>query len=307
MFAGFTKDVSNEGIAYVRSGTGHPLLLLHGFPQTHVAWHRVAPALARRFTVIAADLPGYGDSRAPDAGGRYASGSKRLLGDALLRFMRELGFARFGLAGHDRGARVAYRMALDYPEAISHLAVLDVVPTLEMAEAMSYPLATEMANWFLLAQAAPFPETLIGADPGFYIGHIVDAWQGKADAITPQAREAYTRPFRSAAVRRSVCDEYRAAAGVDLEHERADRASGRRIRCPLLALWSAGDLAGRYFDPLAVWRRWAQEVRGGPLDCGHFMMEEAPDAVAAAIESLLATASAGAARSPSGSAAALRA
>jgi haloacetate dehalogenase len=289
MFPGFRKATSAEGIAYVQAGTGYPVLLLHGFPQTHVAWHRVAPRLARHFTAIAADLPGYGHSRAADNGF-----SKREVAEALVQFMRSLGFERFGLVGHDRGARVAYRMALDHPGAITRLGVLDIVPTLEVAEAMSYELALETSNWFALAQPAPFPETLLS---DLYVNHVLDAWAGKADVITEEARRAYTAQFRSPDVRHAVCEDYRAAAGVDLEHERADRAAGRRIRCPVLALWSARDIAGRYFDPIAVWRRWAADVSGRALDCGHFMMEQAPDAVAEAIEALLFRVPAAAARS----------
>jgi haloacetate dehalogenase len=294
MFPGFTQRRSSGGIAYVQAGSGHPVLLLHGFPQTHVAWHRVAPRLARRFTVVAADLPGYGESRV-----QIPAYSKREIGQALVRFMRGLGFERFALIGHDRGARVAYRMALDSREAVSHLAVLDIVPTLDVAEAMSYDLALEMANWFILAQPAPFPESLIAADPDFYISHVLDAWAGKAGVISDEARNAYTTPFRSADVRRAVCEEYRAAAGIDLEHDRADRAAARRIECPVLSLWSARDIAGRYFEPLGVWQRWATRVSGHPVDAGHFLMEEAPDAIADALERFLPKASAVAPRSPS--------
>ena len=289
MFTGFTKETSSAGVTYVRAGAGQPVLLLHGFPQTHAAWHRVAPRLSRQFTVIAADLPGYGGSR-PPAGGY----GKREVGRMLVRFMRELGFERFAVIGHDRGARVAYRMALDDADAISHLGVLDIVPTLDVAQAMSYRLALEMANWFVLAQPAPFPETLLTDS---YVNHVLDAWAGKTEVITDEARAAYTAQFGSAAVRHAVCEDYRAAAGADVEHDRADRAAGRRIECPVLALWSARDIAAQYFEPLAVWRRWAGEVHGRALDCGHFLMEEAPDAVAGAIEALLARASATAERS----------
>jgi haloacetate dehalogenase len=180
---------------------------------------------------------------------------------------------------------------------ITHLGVLDIVPTLEVAEAMSYELAMEMSNWFLLAQPAPFPETLIAADPAFYVSHVLDAWAGKAGVISDEARRAYTAPFRSADVRHAVCEDYRAAAGVDLEHERADRAASRRIACPVLALWSRSDIAGRYFEPLTVWRRWATRVSGRALDCGHFLMEEAPEALADELEQFLPRASAAAARS----------
>ena len=297
MFANFSKATSSGGIAYARAGAGHPVLLLHGFPETHAAWHRVLPLLARRFTAIAADLPGYGDSRSPAARDPRERGSKRALGRTLVKFMRELGFTRFAVVGHDRGARVAYRIALDHPHALTHLGVLDIVPTLEVADAMSHSLALEMANWFLLAQPAPFPETLLGAAPDAYVNHVLDAWAGAPGVITDEARAEYLRAFRSASVRGAICDEYRAAAGIDLEHERADRAAHRRIQCPVLALWSAHDLAGRFFEPLAVWRRWAADVHGQALDCGHFLMEEAPDAVALAVESLLAKASAGAVRS----------
>jgi haloacetate dehalogenase len=209
------------------------------------------------------------------------------MGAALVRFMRQLGWQRFALVGHDRGARVAYRMALDSPRRVSHLAVLDIVPTLEVAQAMSYRLAFEMVNWFLLAQPHPFPETLIGADPGFYVNRILDAWAAKGDAISDQARARYVRQFEAPAVRRAVCDEYRAAAGIDLEHDRADHAAGRRIEAPLLVLWSAHDIAGQHFDPIAVWRRWAVQVSGRALDCGHFLMEQAAEPVCEEIEAFL--------------------
>jgi haloacetate dehalogenase len=272
MFEEFTHQrvpPEHGEIAVVRAGVGPAVLLLHRFPQTHVAWHRVAPRLARRFTIVAADFPGYGESDGPLPDPDHERYSKRASAQTLASAMRTLGFERFAVAGHDRGARVAYRMALDQPQHIRRLVLLDIVPSLEMAERCSHDLALKLANWYLLAQPAPLPETLIGRTAEFYINHLLDHWLAPSAVLDPDARAA--------------------GAGVDLEHDRADRQAGRRITCPLLVLWSARDLTGTFFMPLDVWRRWGDDVQGRAIEAGHFLMEEAPDEVSAAMEEFLAS------------------
>lgn len=276
-------------IAIVQGGAGPAVLLLHGFPETHIAWHRVAPRLAKRFTVVAADLPGYGDSDGPLPDPEHDHYSKRASALTLASVMRTLGFDHFSVAGHDRGARVAYRMALDQPERVRRLVLLDIVPSLEMAEHCSHELAMKIANWFLLAQPAPLPETLIGHAAEFYINHVLDQWLAPSGVLDPEARAAYVRAFRDPAVVRAACEDYRAGAGVDLEHDRADRRAGRRITCPLLLLWSARGVTGTFFSPLHVWREWGDDVRGRAIEAGHFLMEEAPDEVSAAMDAFLAS------------------
>jgi haloacetate dehalogenase len=290
MFEDFARELvsTDQGkIAVRRAGAGPPVLLLHGFPQTHVAWHRVAPRLARRFTIVAADLPGYGESEGPVPNSGHERHSKRAMGKTLVSVMRSLGFARFAVAGHDRGGRVAYRMALDDPARIERLAVLDIVPTLELVEHCSHDLAMGMTNWFLLVQPAPLPETLIGNAAAFYVNRILDSWLGPSGKLDAEARAAYVQAFRDAGVLRAACEDYRAGVSVDVQHDRADRAAGRRIACPLLVLWSGNGQTGTFFDPLEVWRRWADDVRGRPVAAGHFLMEEAPDEVSAALEYFL--------------------
>jgi haloacetate dehalogenase len=281
MFDGFTREIvtTNKGtLCLRRRGTGPPVLLLHGFPQTHVAWHLVAQTLAERFTVIAADLPGYGRSTLSNGAGEPLS--KRRMAGALVAAMRTMGLQRWAVAGHDRGGRVAYRMALDSPACVDRLAVLDVVPTLEMAERCSYELASQLVNWFFLAQPAPLPERLIAAAGDLYVSEILDRWLGPSASLHAEAREAYLAAFRDPAVVHTVCEEYRAGATVDVTHDREDRDAGRKVTCPVLALWSENDLAGRFFDPMATWRKWAQDVRGRAIPAGHFLMEEAPAIVA---------------------------
>lgn len=286
MFEGFARQTvrTTGGDIYVlRGGSGPPVLLLHGFPQTHAAWHRVAPALADVFTVVAADLPGYGRSSGPDPDRDPASYAKRAMATALVEVMQALGFPRFAVAGHDRGGRVAYRMAFDHPARVTKLAVLDIVPTAEMVDATDRELAFAAYHWFFLAQPHPLPERLIGADPDFYVAWTVQRWLGRAGAIDPAALADYQRCFRKPSVIRAACEDYRAGLGPDTEHDRADRAAGRRIACPVLALWAATGTDGKALEPLAVWRRWAEQVTGESIPSGHFLMEEAPDAIAAAL------------------------
>lgn len=275
-FAHTNLEVGNCSIDLVMAGSGPALLLLHGFPETKAAWHKIAPQLATEYTVVVPDLPGYGDSTgpAPDAGDEHHT--KRAYGNMMLAVMTELGFNTFAIAGHDRGGRVAYRMALDHPEKISHLAVLNIIPTLEVVERLTFETALKMGNWFFLGQPAPMPETLINANPAFYLDHILNTWAEAPDQITPEARAEYLRCFEKRSVIAAMCAEYR-VNGLDAAYDSEDWAAQHRIQCPLLVLWSAKDAPGGKADPLFIWKHWADNVSGAALPGGHFLMEEAPD------------------------------
>ena len=286
---GFSREVVSipAGRIFVRrAGQGPAVLLLHGYPETGLAWHKVAPQLADEFTVVAADLPGYGDSILSDSALLDGRISKRSMARALADVMTELGIRHFALVGHDRGARVAYRLALDLPDRVRTLAVLDVIPILDMAEAITYEAARQMAHWFWLAQPSTVPETLIERDPDLYVRHIIDQWGGSR-AIEPEVAAEYIRCMRQHDVLKAIGAEYRADK-LDLEHDRADRAAARRIRCSVLAVWARDGLTELFGDPLAIWRRWADDVSGGSLAGGHFMMEESPDALLAWLRPFLA-------------------
>lgn len=287
MLEGFSERRIDSGEAeiYLRTGgSGPPLLLLHGYPQTHVVWHRVAPRLAERFTLVLPDLRGYGRSRGPGPDPAHRNHSKRAMAADMVAVMRALGFERFGLAGHDRGARVGYRLCLDHPERVSRFASLDVIPTLDTWEAMGADAALGAYHWPFLAVPAPLPETLIGHDPGFYLRHLVARWAGRPEAIAPEALADYLACFAEPSVIAATCEDYRAGAGLDRAHDRADREAGRRLACPVLVLWGRDYPAEGEASPLAIWRRWAAEVTGEGLEgCGHFLPEEAPDRVADAL------------------------
>lgn len=260
------------------AGNGPPLLLLHGFPETRFAWHKMASQLASIYTIVMPDLPGYGDSTGPKPDADYANYSKRRIGVILVAMMKELGFDAFSIAGHDRGGRVAYRMALDHPEKISRLSVLNILPTLEMVERINYDIAQKMENWFFLAQPFPVPETLILANPAFYLDHILNSWAAAPGTISARSRDVYLRSFRKPEVIAGMCAEYRASA-IDIAADRDDRNNKRRIQCPVLVLWSAGDILAGVADPVAIWKNWAGEVWGEPLPGGHFLMEESPSEI----------------------------
>jgi len=258
-------------------GAGPPLLLLHGYPQTHVMWHRIAPALAAEFTVVCPDLRGYGDSAKPDGGERHVNYSKRAMAQDMVDVMRTLGFARFGLAGHDRGGRVAHRLCLDHPHAVERAAVLDISPTRTMYGRTDQAFASAYYHWFFLIQPFDLPERLIGADPVYYLRKKIGGWAGGLTYFDPRALAEYERCFANPATIHATCEDYRAAAAIDLEHDAADIASGRRVTCPLLALWGERGVVNRLFTPLADWGAVATDVRGRTLPTGHFLAEEAPE------------------------------
>ena len=277
MFEGFESSTINTGEADIRvwrSGSGPPLLLLHGHPQTHVMWHLIAPLLARQFSVVAPDLRGYGDSSKPPTTPDHAPYSKRAMAGDQIRVMRQLGFERFFVAGHDRGGRVAYRMALDHPERVAKLAVLDIIPTGEAFRRADMEFGLRYYHWFFLAQPYDLPERLIGADPSnFYL-------RGRSEVFAPEALEEYLRCARNPETIHAMCEDYRAGATIDFALDEADRGK-RRIDCPLLVLWGRKGPLDKWYDVLGIWRDWAGNVRGRALDCGHYLAEEAPEETAA--------------------------
>lgn len=278
MFEAFTHkkmEVADCNIDFVMAGQGPPLLLLHGFPETKATWHQIAPQLAAAYTVVVPDLPGYGDSAGPVPDADNGNYSKRSMGNILVQLMQQLGFSTFGLAGHDRGGRVAYRMALDHPGNISRLAVLNIIPTLEMMDRFTYDTALKMGNWIFLAQPAPLPETLIHENPAFYLNYVLNDWSAAPELISPEARAAYLRCFKRKEVIAAMCAEYRASV-LDAAYDHEDRVNHRRIHCPVLTIWSEKDFPD---GPLAVWKNWAEQVSGAALPGGHFLMEECPDGV----------------------------
>ncbi|TYB59899.1 alpha/beta hydrolase [Nonomuraea sp. PA05] len=278
MFDGFdTFDLptTQTTIHGVRGGSGPAVLLLHGIPETHLMWHRVAPALAERFTVVATDLRGYGASGKPPSAPDHGPYRMRAIAADQVEVMAALGFERFAVVGHDRGARCAYRMALDHPDAISRLAVLDVVPTGEAYARADAEFSLGFWVWSFLAAPEPVPERLIAAAPQVLVDHMLDAWSEVPGAFPERVRAAYVAAFADPETVHAICEEYRAAATLDVADDEADRGR-RRIRCPTLVLWSASGAVGQWYRPLDVWREWAEDVRGGAIQAGHFLPEEAP-------------------------------
>ncbi len=286
LFPGFLQQrirAQDVTINLVRGGDGPPVLLLHGYPQTHATWHKVAPLLAERYTLVCPDLRGYGDSDKPWGATDHSTYSKRAMARDQVAVMAELGFERFAVVGHDRGARVAHRMALDFPERVTRLALLDIVPTRVAFETLNQERATAEYHWLFLIQPDGLPERLIGADPAFYLRWTLDHWCGVPGALTEEAVDEYLRCSDAATIH-ATCEDYRAGATVDLADDTADQ--DRRIACPLLLLWSATG-TGALYDVLSIWRERAEDVRGRALDCGHFLPEERLGEVAAELEAFL--------------------
>lgn len=286
-FTARTVDTAATRIFLRMAGDGPPLLLLHGYPQTHVMWHRVAPALARRHTVVCADLRGYGDSGKPASDPAHLAYAKRTMAQDQVEVMAALGFQRFAVVGHDRGGRVTHRMCIDHPERVTRAAVLDIVPTRTLFRNLTRSLAVGYYHWLFLAQPEPLPERLIGADPLFYLHRKIGGWgSGGLGAFAPEALVEYERCFSDPAMIHASCEDYRAAAGIDLEHDEADL--GRGIACPLLVLWGERGLMHREFDVLATWReRAGGTVEGRALPCGHYLAEEAPEATLTELDRFL--------------------
>ena len=288
LFPGFAAreiDTSIGKIFARLGGSGPPLLLLHGYTETHVMWHRVATALAARFALVIADLPGYGFSAVPASDAAHAPYDKRSMARVMVEAMAALGHECFRLAGHDRGGRVAYRLALDHPGRVERLATLDIVPTYDMWHGMDRNMAMKVWHWPFLAQPEPLPEMLIGKAPVEYLEWKMASWSKAKNlsAFDPRALEHYRVSFSDPARIHAQCEDYRAGRYADLENDEADRAAGNKIACPLLALWGSAGIPNQTGGPLAIWRQWAVNVAGKPIDSGHFLTEENPHATAAAL------------------------
>ncbi|WP_394892815.1 alpha/beta fold hydrolase [Mesorhizobium sp. AaZ16] len=279
---------TGETTIFLRSGgSGPPVLLLHGFPQTHLMWRGVAPLLARNFAVVCADLRGYGRSGCPASAPDHAPYATRAMARDMVTVMERLGFKRFSVAGHDRGGRVAYRMALDHPDRVDRLAVLDILPTETTWERADARLALAFWPWSLLAQSEPLPERILTAVPEAIIDNALAEWGSSPNTFPAAVRAAYVDALRDPAHVHAICEEYRAAAAIDREHDRADLSNGRRIVCPLLALWSAGGPIDTWYaaesGPIALWQAWANDVQGRKLEGGHFFPEAMPEETADAL------------------------
>ena len=265
-------------IHVLSKGTGRPLLLLHGYPETHLTWRKVAPQLAQTFTVVVPDLRGYGQSGRPSDGDGHRNYSFRAMAQDQIDVMRHFGHERFLVAAHDRGARVTHRMLLDHPANVERACLIDIAPTLTMYRETSQEFATRYMWWFFLIQPAPPPEHMIGLDPGFYFRTVMDGLNKTPGAISPLVMAEYQRAFSNPGVIHSTCEDFRAVAGVDLEQDAADDAAGKKIECPLHVLWGSRGTIGAEWDVLAAWRaKSSASVTGGALDCGHFLQEEKPE------------------------------
>ncbi|WP_182086185.1 alpha/beta hydrolase [Aureimonas sp. ME7] len=292
MFDGFeTRVVAGEGAEiFCRiKGSGPPLLLLHGYPQTGAMWAGLAARLAEEFQVVVPDLRGYGQSSAPESKGGEAY-AKRVMAADMVAVMKALGHERFALSGHDRGGRVAYRLAFDHPDVVERVALLDIVPTVEMWERMGAAEALSSYHWQFLAQPNPMPERLIGADPVFYLDHTLASWTAN-QSMAPFASEAlaeYRRSFSRLPAVHGACEDYRAGATIDRRHDEEDRDAGRRIECPVLVLWGSKGTPASHGDVLDIWRRYASDVSGEEIEGGHFLVEEAPEETLAALKRFFA-------------------
>lgn len=280
MFEGFTqerRDVAGSAVNFRMGGEGPPVLLLHGYPQTHVMWHKLAPMLAPYYTLVIPDLRGYGDSAKPATDDTHSPYSKRAMAGDLANLMRDLGHDTFAVVGHDRGGRVGHRLAADHGERVTKLAVLDIAPTEHMYSRTDMEFATGYYHWFFLIQPADLPERMIGADPEYFLRRKMGHWSADGAVFADEAMAEYVRCFSMPETIHASCEDYRAAATIDLEHDCEDMNRGRKLACPVLALWGAKGLVARKFDVLAAWRERAEDVSGGTVDCGHFLAEESPE------------------------------
>lgn len=286
-FPGFTDErlaVNGVEILAVIGGSGPPLLLLHGAPQSHVMWHHLAPRLAERFTVVATDLRGYGDSSKPPGGGDHADYSFRTMAADQVAVMNQLGHNTFDVVAHDRGARVTHRMLLDHPAAVTRAALLDIVPTKYVYDHADRALATAYFHWFFFIQPAPLPELMIEPTAAVLLKAFLGAFGG-GEFYDPAAMAEYERCFATPDAIHAMCEDYRAAASIDLVHDAADE--GRKVECPLLILWGARGVVGQLYEPVEVWRQYARDVRGQGIDAGHYLAEENPGDTFAALEAFL--------------------
>jgi len=285
LFPGFHQSFIKTSGAIINTlvgGSGPPLLLIHGHPETHVAWHKVAPALARDFTVVLTDLRGYGDSTKPDGGPNHINYSKREMANDQIEVMRALQFDKFKVAGHDRGARVIARMIMDHPDQVERAAVLDIAPTDRMYSQTNQEFATRYFWWFFQIQPAPLPELMIQANPELYLRSHLDTQSKTAGAVTAEAFSEYLRCYKLPNAIQAVCEDYRAAVSIDMDQTKAD--NGRKATVPILALWGAEGTVGQVFDVLGLWRQEAQTVSGHSLPCGHLLPEEDPNGVLSAFK-----------------------
>ena len=288
MFEGFeTRQIETSGttINLVTGGSGPPLLLLHGYPQSHVMWHKIAPRLAQDFTVVAPDLRGYGDSGKPVGDPDHMNYSKRVMAQDQVDVMAALGFDQFLLVGHDRGARVSHRLTKDHPQRVQKLATLDIIPTRRMFQIVNQEMATNTYHWFFLIQPFDFPERVIGADADYFIRRGFERTKDSTQVFPPEALEEYVRCFCDPAAIHGTCEDYRAGASIDLVHDEAD--FDNKVTCPMLAMWSEMGYVGRTQDVLGVWKEYATNLRGQSFTCGHYMAEEQPDEIYAAIKAFL--------------------
>ena len=288
LFPGYKSEwiSTSGGRIFARvGGSGPPLLLLHGFSETHVMWHKVAPKLAERFTLIVADLPGYGWSDMPESDADHTPYTKRAMAKVMVEAMEQLGHVHFALAGHDRGGRVSYRLAFDHPGRLSKLAVLDILPTYEYWARMDRAYALKIYHWAFLAQPYPLPEKLILGDPDAFLKEKLKSWTKSKtlDPFDPRALEHYLAPCRDPSRVHAMCEDYRAGAHADFDADKADRDAGNKITVPMLALWGNAGIAAAAATPLDTWMQWATKVTGSPIDSGHFLTEENPDATARAL------------------------
>ncbi|MEM6801279.1 MAG: alpha/beta hydrolase [Bacteroidota bacterium] len=279
MFSGFTshsQKLEEVSIHYLIGGSGPPLLLLHGYPQSHVMWHKIAPKLAQHFTVVLSDLRGYGDSSKPPTDEQHLPYSKRKMAGDQVQLMRKLGYEKFLLAGHDRGGRVSHRLVMDHPGLVQKLIVMDIAPTYSMYKTTDMEFAQAYYHWFFLIQPYDLPEKMIGANPDWFLKKKFGQWGRDSGAFTEEALNEYLRCLTPETIHAS-CEDYRASASIDLEHDQLDIDEGRKMDCPLLCLWGEKGFVGRKYEVVDEWKKWTDDVQGFGLPCGHYLPEEAPD------------------------------